>query len=34
VVGFRTLAGALNPHNERYIQVRRERAGHLVPDPE
>jgi GTP cyclohydrolase II len=34
VVGFRTLAGAVNPHNERYIQVRRERAGHLVPDPE
>ena len=34
LVGFRTLAGAVNPHNERYIQVRRERAGHLVPDPE
>ena len=34
VVGFRTIAGAVNPHNERYIQVRRERAGHLVPDPE
>jgi GTP cyclohydrolase II len=34
VVGFRTLSGAMNPHNERYIQVRRERAGHLVPDPE
>jgi GTP cyclohydrolase II len=34
VVGFRTLAGAVNPHNERYIQVRRERAGHLLPDPE
>jgi GTP cyclohydrolase II len=34
VTGFRTLAGAVNPHNERYIQVRRDRAGHLVPDPE
>lgn len=34
LAGFRTLAGAVNPHNERYIQVRRERAGHLVPDPE
>jgi GTP cyclohydrolase II len=34
VTDFRTLAGAVNPHNERYIQVRRERAGHLVPDPE
>jgi GTP cyclohydrolase II len=34
VVGLRTLAGRVNPHNERYIQVRRERAGHLVPDPE
>jgi GTP cyclohydrolase II len=34
VAGFRTLAGAVNPHNERYIRVRRERAGHLLPDPE
>jgi GTP cyclohydrolase II len=34
VAGLRTLAGAVNPHNERYIQVRRERAGHLVSDPE
>lgn len=34
VAGLRTLAAPVNPHNERYIQVRRERAGHLVPDPE
>lgn len=34
VIGFRTLAGAVNPHNERYIRVRRERAGHVTPDPE
>jgi GTP cyclohydrolase II len=32
VVDFRTLAGAENPHNERYIRVRRERAGHVAPD--
>jgi GTP cyclohydrolase II len=32
VVDFRTLAGAVNPHNERYIRVRRERAGHVAPD--
>jgi GTP cyclohydrolase II len=32
VVEFRTLAGAVNPHNERYIRVRRERAGHFAPD--
>lgn len=32
VVEFRTLAGAVNPHNESYIRVRRERAGHLGPD--
>jgi len=34
VAGLRTLAAPVNPHNERYIKVRRERAGHLVPDPE
>jgi GTP cyclohydrolase II len=34
VVDYRTLAGAITPHNERYIRVRRERAGHLTPDPE
>jgi GTP cyclohydrolase II len=34
VTGLRTLAAPVNPHNERYIQVRRERAGHLLPDPE
>ncbi|MFO0450386.1 MAG: GTP cyclohydrolase II, partial [Pseudomonadota bacterium] len=34
VAGFRTLAGAVTPHNERYLQVRRERAGHFTPDPE
>jgi GTP cyclohydrolase II len=32
VVEFRTLAGAVNPHNEKYIRVRRERAGHVAPD--
>jgi GTP cyclohydrolase II len=32
VVDFRTLAGTVNPHNERYIRVRRERAGHVAPD--
>jgi GTP cyclohydrolase II len=32
VVEFRTLAGKVNPHNERYIRVRRERAGHVAPD--
>jgi GTP cyclohydrolase II len=34
VAGYRTLAGVVNPHNADYIRVRRERAGHLVPDLE
>jgi GTP cyclohydrolase II len=32
VIDLRTLAGAVNPHNESYIRVRRERAGHVAPD--
>ncbi len=34
VIELRTLAAPINPHNQRYIEVRRARAGHLVPDPE
>jgi GTP cyclohydrolase II len=32
VVALRTLAGEVNPHNARYIRVKQQRAGHLLPE--